>query len=61
MNRFNKVGTGSKHAVLEVHSKTHPLYNQMMAHYKRIESSVQNHSKLPSFLSEVRKKRKLLS
>ena len=48
---FNKVGTGSKHAVLEVHSKTHPLYNQMMAHYKRIESSVQNHSKLPSFLS----------
>ena len=50
---FNKVGTGSYDAVLDSISKNHPLYSQIMSHYNRIVSSVQKHSKLPSFCTKT--------
>ncbi len=49
---FNKVSTGGKNAILDVISSAHPLRDKMMSHYHRIEENVQNHVKLPSFLSD---------
>lgn len=49
---FNKVGTGGKDAILQYVSTNHPLYSQIMSYYNSIARSVQNHSKVPSFLSK---------
>ena len=49
---FNKVGTGGKNAILDQISSAHPLRDKIMSYYHRIEQSVQNHVKLPSFLSD---------
>ena len=48
---FNKVSTGGYDAVLDQISADHPLRSQIMRYYNSIASSVQIHSKLPSFLS----------
>lgn len=48
---FNKVSTGGYDAVLDQISADHPLRSQIMRYYNSIASSVQTHSKLPSFLS----------
>ena len=49
---FNKVSTGGKNAILDQISSAHPLRDKIMLYYHRIEQSVQNHVKLPSFLSD---------
>lgn len=49
---FNKVGTGGKGAICDQISTGHPLYSQIMSYYNSIASSVQNHSKVPSFFSK---------
>lgn len=49
---FNKVGTGSKSAIVEQISTNHPLYSQIMSYYNSIAASVQRHSKVPSFLAK---------
>ncbi len=48
---FNHVSTGSYDAVLDMISATHPLRSKILSYYNSIASSVQTHSKLPSFLS----------
>ena len=39
-------------AIAEQVGEHHPLRSQIFSHYSRIEANVQNHSKLPSFLSK---------
>ena len=48
---FNKVSPGSYNAICDQIATDHPLYSQIMNHYKTIESSVKTHSKLPSFFA----------
>ena len=50
---FNKVGTNGKNAIVEQVSTKHPLYSQIMSYYNSIASSVQRHSRIPSFLSKT--------
>lgn len=49
---FNKVGTGGKNAILEQISPNHPLRDRIMSYYNSISSSVQSHSKIPSFFAK---------
>ena len=49
---FNKVGTGGKAAILDQISQSHPLRTKIMSHYNSIAASVQNHTKLPSFMAK---------
>lgn len=49
---FNHVDTGSYDAVLDTVSATHSLRAQILNHYNRIVSSVQQHSKVPSFCAK---------
>ena len=49
---FNKVGTGGKAAILDQISQSHPLCTKIMSHYNSIAASVQNHTKLPSFMAK---------
>ena len=49
---FNKVSTGGKSAIVEQISTNHPLYSQIMSYYNSIATSVQRHSKVPSFLAK---------
>lgn len=49
---FNHVSTGSYDAVLDTVSATHPLRTQIISYYNSIVSSVQKHSKVPSFCSK---------
>lgn len=49
---FNKVGTGGKAAILDQISQSHPLRTKIMSHYNSIATSVQNHTKLPSFMAK---------
>ena len=53
---FNHVDTGSYDAILDTVSTGHPLYSQIMSHYNRIVSSVQRHSKIPSFCEKASQK-----
>ena len=39
-------------AIAEQVGEHHPLRSQILSHYSRIEANVQNHSRLPSFLSK---------
>ena len=49
---FNHVDTGSYDAILDTISATHPLRTQILSHYNSIVSSVQKHSKVPSFCAK---------
>lgn len=49
---FNKVGTGGKSAICDQISTGHPLYSQIMSYYNSIATSVQTHSKVPSFFAK---------
>lgn len=48
---FNHVDTGSCNRVTEYIRENCPIRSQIMEHYVRIEKSVQNHSKVPSFFA----------
>ena len=48
---FNHVSTGGKDAVLDIISATNPIRSQIMKYYVNIVTSVQNHTKLPSFFA----------
>ena len=50
-SNFDKVGTGGYNAVVDKVSTAHPLYSQIMGYYNSIVSSVQRHSKVPSFFA----------
>ena len=52
-SNFQKVDTGGYDAVLDQISTGHPLYNQIMSYYNSMAASVQNHTKLPSFMSKT--------
>lgn len=51
-SNFQKVDTGGYDAVLDQISTGHPLYNQIMSYYNSMAANVQNHTKLPSFMSK---------
>ena len=48
---FNHVDTGSFNRVTEFIRTNNPIRNQIMQYYARIEKSVYNHSKVPSFFA----------
>ena len=48
---FNHVSTGGYDTVKSVVSSNHPLYSQICSYYDSIVSSVQNHTKIPSFMA----------
>lgn len=52
-SNFQKVDTGGYDAVLDQISTGHPLYNQIMSYYNSMSANVQNHTKLPSFMSKT--------
>lgn len=49
---FNKVGTGGKDAICDQISANHPLRDRIMSYYNSIATSVQTHSKVPSFFAK---------
>lgn len=55
---FNHVDPGSYDAVNDRVSKNHPLYSQYISHYNNMVSSVQKHSKVPSFFAKSTSKAK---
>lgn len=48
---FHHVDTGNCNRVTEFIRANNPIRSQIMEHYARIEKSVQNHSKVPSFFA----------
>ena len=46
---FNHVSTGGCNAVLECVSSAHPLRSKILSYYNSMVTSVQNHTKVPSF------------
>ena len=52
-SNFQKVDTGGYDAVLDQISTGHPLYSQIMNYYNSMAANVQNHTKLPSFMSKT--------
>lgn len=52
-SEFNHVSTGGYNAVLDQISANHPLRSQILSYYSSMESSVKNHSALPSFMSKT--------
>ena len=46
---FNHVSTGGYNAVLECVSSAHPLRSKILSYYNSMVTSVQNHTKVPSF------------
>ena len=53
---FNHVSTGGKNAILDIIKSSHPLRSQIMAQYNSMATSVQNHSKVPSFMAKSKGK-----
>ena len=49
---FNHVLTSGCDAVKSLVSTSHPLYSRIMAYYDSIVTSVQSHTKLPSFMAK---------
>lgn len=49
---FQHVDTGNCNRVTEFIRENNPIRKQIMEHYARIEKSVQNHSKVPSFFAK---------
>lgn len=58
---FNKVDTGGKDAILDQISVNHPLRSKIMSYYNSITASVQNHSKVPSFLRNPQARHRTLN
>ncbi len=52
-SEFNHVSTGGYDEVLDQISTNHPLRSQILSYYSSMESSVKNHSALPSFMSKT--------
>ena len=48
---FTHADTGGKNRILDMLSGSHPLHDLIMGHYNRIVSSVQSHTKVPSFMA----------
>lgn len=48
---FYHVDTGNCDAILDFIRDNHPIHDKILQHYTRIEKSVQNHSKVPSFFA----------
>ena len=46
---FNHISTGKHNAVLECVSSAHPLRSKILSYYNSMVTSVQNHTKVPSF------------
>lgn len=53
---FEHVSIGNHNAILDLISKNSPIYSRVMTHYNRIEASVKNHSKVPSFCKKATNK-----
>lgn len=53
---FNHVSTGGKNAILDIIKSSHPLRNRIMDKYSSMVTSVQNHSKVPSFMAKSKGK-----
>lgn len=51
-SNFRKVDTGGYDAVLDQISASHPLRSRIMSYYNSMATSVQNHTKLPSFMNK---------
>ena len=51
---FNHVSTGGYNAVLECVSSAHPLRSKILSYYNSMVTSVQNHTKVPSFCTRSR-------
>lgn len=49
---FNHLSPGSFNPILDYISTSHPLYSQTMNYYNQIVASVQNHTKIPSFMAK---------
>lgn len=49
---FKHVSTGSFDTVKSCVSKNHPLYSKINSYYDEIVTSVQNHTKIPSFMNK---------
>lgn len=49
---FNHVSTGGCNAILDVVNSAHPLRGKIMSYYNSMVSSVQNHTKVPSFCTK---------
>ena len=49
---FNHISPAPYDSILDFLSTNHPIRNQILSRYNRIERAVQQHSKLPSFLSK---------
>ena len=54
--QFGHVSTGGKNAVLDFIKQGHPLHSRIMDKYNSMVTSVQNHSKVPSFMAKSRGK-----
>ena len=50
---FNHVSTGGYNAVLECVSSAHPLRSKILSYYNSMVTSVQNHTKMPSFCTRT--------
>ena len=53
---FGHVSTGGKNPVLDFIKQGHPLRSRIMEKYNSMVTSVQNHSKVPSFMAKSRGK-----
>lgn len=53
---FGHVSTGGKNAVLDFIKAGHPLRSRILDHYNSMVTSVQNHSKVPSFMAKSKGK-----
>lgn len=53
---FNHISTGKYNAVLECVSSAHPLRSKILSYYNSMVTSVQNHTKVPSFCARSKLK-----
>lgn len=49
---FNHVSTGGKDTIKSTIGKNNPLYSRINSYYDSMVASVQNHSKIPSFMAK---------
>ena len=50
---FNHLSTGNYDQMLDIIKPGHPLRSQILQHYEEIEKSVQEHTKVPSFMQRA--------
>ncbi|WP_322174494.1 SpaA isopeptide-forming pilin-related protein [Acutalibacter caecimuris] len=53
---FGHVSTGGKNPVMDFIKQGHPLRSRILDHYNSMVTSVQNHSKVPSFMAKSKGK-----